>query len=90
VEIAVVTDEEIAKHLALRRERANEILAEVDQFKVCDQCRSISYKRAQTCSVCGAYRFEERPEIVSKFAQEMGAHPFPRTSGTVPRLAPTP
>ncbi len=71
----------------MRQERANEILAAVDQFKVCDQCRSISYKRAQACSVCGAYRFEERPEIVRKAAREMGSHPFPRTSGTIPRLA---
>lgn len=83
-----MTDEEKARHLALRKERANEILAALDQFKVCGQCSSISYKRAQTCCVCGAYRFEEREVMVAKSARKMGNHPFPRTSGIVPRLAP--
>jgi recombinational DNA repair protein RecR len=83
-----VTDQEINRHRALRQKRAAEILATVDQFKVCDQCRSISYKRAQTCTVCGAYRFNDKPALVSKTAREMGANPFPTTSGTVPRLDP--
>ena len=65
-----MTDEEKARHLALRKERADEILAALDQFKVCGQCSSISYKRAQTCCVCGAYRFEEREEMVAKSARK--------------------
>jgi hypothetical protein len=71
--------------LAARQKRAKEILNELAKFKVCDQCRSISYKTAQTCTVCGAYRFNEDPEAVRDTAQEMGANPFPITSGTVPR-----
>ncbi len=81
-----MTEQELKRHRALRKKRAAEILASVEQFKVCEQCRSISYKRAQTCTVCGAYRFDERPALVGKTAREMGARPFPTTSGTVPRL----
>jgi hypothetical protein len=81
-----VTRTEQKKHLAARQKRAEEIILEVERFKVCDQCRSISYRRVQTCSVCGAYRFNEEPEFVRETAREMGAHPFPVTSGTVPRF----
>lgn len=81
-----MTAREQARHLAVRRNRAEQIIVEVSRFKVCDQCRSISYKHAQTCNVCGAYRFDEDPDTVRKTAKEMGANPFPTTIGTVPRL----
>jgi uncharacterized paraquat-inducible protein A len=81
-----VTDLEQAKHLAIRQKRAEQIIYELDQFKVCDQCRSISYKQASTCPVCGAYRFSEDREFVQETAKEMGRNPFPITSGTVPRI----
>ncbi len=74
------------KHLAARQKRAEQIIVEVDRFKVCDQCRSISYKHVSTCSVCGAYRFTEEAETVRATAKEMGSNPFPVTAGTVPRL----
>ena len=77
---------EQARHLAARQRRASQIIVEVDRFKVCDQCRSISYKHVQTCSVCGAYRFEEDPNTVKTTAREMSSHPFPVTAGTVPRF----
>ena len=80
-----MTEREEARHLAARQKRAEEILTEVAKFKVCDQCRSISYKTSQTCTVCGAYRFNEDPAAVRDTAREMGANPFPFTSGTVPR-----
>jgi hypothetical protein len=81
-----VTQAETFKHLAARQKRAEQIIVEVQRFKVCDQCRSISFKHVATCSVCGAYRFEEDPKIVSVTAREMGANPFPITSGIVPRM----
>ncbi len=74
------------KHLAVRQKRAEQIMVEVERFKVCDQCRSISYKHVQTCSICGAYRFREDPDEVAATAKEMGANPFPVTAGTVPRI----
>ncbi|HWH72538.1 MAG TPA: hypothetical protein VNT26_24465 [Candidatus Sulfotelmatobacter sp.] len=81
-----MTAREQARHLAARQKRAEQIIVEVDRFKVCDQCRSISYKHVQTCSVCGAYRFNDDPQAVRDTAREMGANPFPVTSGTVPRV----
>jgi hypothetical protein len=81
-----VTEKEQSKHLAVRQKRAEQIILELEQFKVCEQCNSISYKSASSCSVCGAYRFEEDPLQVREIARLMGANPFPITSGTVPRL----
>ncbi len=81
-----MTQIEQSKHLEARQKRAEQIIVEVDRFKVCDQCRSISYKHVATCSVCGAYRFSEEPDAVAATAREMGANPFPVTSGTVPRI----
>jgi hypothetical protein len=81
-----VTPEEQEKHLRLRKKRARDILKEPENFKVCDQCRSISYQRAQTCSICGAYRFLLEPETIVKTAKTMGQSPFPTTSAVVPRL----
>jgi hypothetical protein len=81
-----VTRREQERHLAVRQKRAEQIVGEVERFKVCDQCRSISYKHVQTCSICGAYRFIDEPEQVRAIAREMGANPFPITSGTVPRI----
>ncbi len=81
-----MTKRQQAKYLAARQSRARQIQVEAERFKVCDQCRSISFKHAGACSVCGAYRFIEDPAAVRATAQEMGAHPFPQTSGTVPRI----
>jgi hypothetical protein len=81
-----VTDQEIARHLAIRQNRAEQIIVDTEKFKVCDQCRSISLKHAASCSVCGAYRFDEDPEMIRSTAREMGGNPFPITSGTVPRI----
>lgn len=61
-------------------------MGQSDQFKVCSQCRSILYKHAAVCSVCGAYRFNANPALVRKTAAVMGGNPFPVTSGTVPRI----
>ena len=83
-----MTERERARHLAARQKQAEQIISTVRRFKVCEQCRSISYKSAQVCSVCGAYRFDEDPEIVRSTAKEMGANPFPTTSATVPRSVP--
>ncbi len=80
-----MTENEQERHLAARQRRAEQIISEVTRFKVCEQCRSIFYKSAQVCSVCGAYRFEDEPTAVRATAKEMGASPFPITSATVPR-----
>ncbi len=81
-----MTDTEKARHLACRQKRAEQIIVELEKFKVCGQCRSISYKHAATCVVCGAYRFNEAPEAVRRTARKMGSNPFPVTSGIVPRI----
>jgi len=81
-----VTESEQAKHLAVRQNRAEQIASQAGRFKVCEQCRSISFKPAATCSVCGAYRFDEDPAAVRATAREMAANAFPITSGTVPRM----
>jgi hypothetical protein len=81
-----VTDREKARHLASRQQSAEKILVEATQYKVCDQCRSILYRQATHCTVCGAYRFDESPDRVRATAREMGGNPFPVTSGTVPRI----
>ncbi len=82
-----MTQVEQAKHLAARQVRADQILAQAERYKVCDQCRSISLKQAGFCKVCGAYRFNEDPVTVRSTAKEMGAHPFPNTSAVVPRVS---
>ncbi len=81
-----MTAREQARHLAVRQKRAEQIIVEIDRFKVCDQCQSISYKHVASCSVCGAYRFNEEPDTVRDTAKRMGSNPFPVTSGTVPRI----
>jgi len=81
-----VTKREEKRHLTLRQQKAEKIIDKVLQFKVCEQCLSISFRRAPTCSVCGAYRFDERPGTVRETARKMGTIPFPLTSGTVPRI----
>ncbi len=77
---------EQAKHLAIRQNRLEQLLLQANRFKVCEQCRSISFKHASTCSVCGAYRFNEDSRAVRATAKEMAANAFPTTSGTVPRM----
>jgi len=77
---------EQAKHLAARQRRAGQIIVEAERFKVCEQCRSISYRHVPTCSICGAYRFDENPDLIRDTAREMSSHPFPVTAGTVPRF----
>jgi hypothetical protein len=80
-----VTENEQARHLAARQKRAEQIISEARRFKVCEQCSSIFYKSAHVCSVCGAYRFSDDPEVICQTAREMGANPFPTTTATVPR-----
>jgi len=61
-------------------------MAEPRLYKACDQCRSIAFKRARICCVCGAYRFDEDPVAVIATAKETQYSPFPLTMGTVPRI----
>jgi hypothetical protein len=70
-----------------RRHQADYILAEPHLYKVCDQCRSISYITYGLCPICHCYRWDSSPEFVITTANIIGSTPFPLTAGTVPRFS---
>jgi hypothetical protein len=81
-----MTDSEKQVHLNNRRRRMEAILANIQGFKVCETCRSISKKEVGLCCICHAYRWEESPDYIKEIAEIIGSTPFPLTAGTVPRL----
>lgn len=81
-----MTQHELAALWQERRQTVNAILAAPEQFKSCDQCRSISQKSLGVCPFCGCYRFKEDAETVRATASEMGARPYPLNSPVVPRV----
>ena len=80
-----MTDGEIVRHATIRRRGIQQIIAEPHLYKACDQCRSILFKRAKICCICGAHRFNEGPVVLAT-AKEMQLSPFPMTAGIVPRI----
>jgi hypothetical protein len=83
---ASMTQEEIAFHWAARRAKADQIIANAANFKVCDTCWAIIRTHAGKCAVCGAYRFREGVASVRAIAEMTKQSPFPLTAGTVPRF----
>lgn len=81
-----MNDDTLKQHLARRQDKAKSFVDAPENYKVCDQCRSISLSAAPKCHVCGAYRFIFDPTIVTETAKIIGSTPFPATSGTVPRF----
>jgi predicted ATP-dependent serine protease len=81
-----MTDEQVDIHWAVRRTKADQIIANATGFKVCDQCWAIMRKHAGKCAVCGAYRFREAVASVRTIAKLTKQSPFPVTAATVPRF----
>ena len=79
---------EVARYWAERNRKLDEIVADAGKYKVCDQCRSIAFKRARICGVCGTYRFDETPEYLRETAREARKSPIPFTAGVAPRIRP--
>jgi recombinational DNA repair protein RecR len=74
------------RHNQERKHVVERIRSSAEEFKVCDQCFSISWKRAGRCKVCGAYRFDKSPALVKSITRRMATSPFPRSAGFAPRL----
>jgi len=81
-----MTHIEQTERWAARKRKADEILAEAEKFKVCEQCCSILYKSTAICGICGSYRFSESPSAVRSTVEELKQTPFPITSAVVPRV----
>lgn len=58
-----------------RRKRAELIVAEPDNHKVCEGCESIVLRRAVTCPSCHGYRFDEKSDRVVEQARLLGSRP---------------
>ena len=78
------TDQNV--HLNHRRNQAAAIKAEPHLYKVCDQCRSISYRTCNLCPVCHGYRWVLDEQWLLDTANIVGSTPFPLTAGVVPRF----
>jgi hypothetical protein len=79
--------DELAALWSLRRAALDEINANAERYKECEQCRAIPVKRSAVCPWCGAYRFLENPERVRATVREMGMRPFPLAAPVMPRSA---
>ncbi len=62
-------------HMAERAERAKRIIANAENFKICEGCDSIVSKRVSSCPNCHGYRFNEDPQEVIAQAQTLGSRP---------------
>lgn len=78
--------EVVNDHLQRRIKAAQAIIANPQDFIVCEQCRSLHRKTASHCHICGAYRWLTEPGDVQVAAMVDGSRPFPITSAVVPRL----
>jgi hypothetical protein len=77
----------LALHTRARKVRGAQIKASARNFKVCDQCLSISRRSASRCTVCAAYRWRWDSAEVVRVAEIIAGHPFPQLSAVVPRFA---
>ena len=74
------------EHLAYRQELAHIYSSYPAYFKVCNHCRSVSFKEVGLCPFCAAYSFNESPDEVIETAKFIGTSAFPYNAGVVPRL----
>jgi hypothetical protein len=56
-------------HLSERARKAEKIIANPGEFKVCEGCDSIVTARVATCPNCHGYRFNEDPNAVVEQAK---------------------
>lgn len=76
--------------LEQRRQVGDQIIAKLEDYKVCTCCRSIAHVKvpegkADVCTVCHSYRWDESPEAVLLAAIQAKESWMPALSGTVPR-----
>ncbi len=62
-------------HLVDRAARAQKIIDDPDNFKVCEGCESIVTERVATCPNCHGYRFDESPDRVVEQAKLLASRP---------------
>ena len=55
--------------LADRARKAEKIIAQPANFKICEGCDSIVVERVATCPNCHGYRFNSEPEAVIEQAR---------------------
>lgn len=60
-------------HLSDRSERAAKIIAEPENYKVCESCDSIVTKRVALCPNCNGYRFDVHAGRVIEQARMLAA-----------------
>ena len=82
-----MTGEMLERLWAARLEGLRRIADQAEDFKECDQCRSISPKRYGLCPWCRCYRFNEDVETVRATLALMAERPWPLNAGVVPRLS---
>lgn len=58
-----------------RARRAQAIIANPSEYKVCEGCESIVRRRVANCPNCNGYRFDEDPQAVILQAKTLAARP---------------
>ena len=61
--------------LQKRARKAEEIIANPGEYKVCEGCDSIVRSRVASCPNCYGYRFEEDPSAVVAQAKLLASRP---------------
>ncbi|MDW8349984.1 MAG: hypothetical protein RML49_06985 [Verrucomicrobiae bacterium] len=58
-----------------RAQRAAQIIAHAQKYKVCEGCDSIVTADTITCPTCHSYRFDATPERVVRQAEYLATRP---------------
>jgi len=69
-------------HLAERAARAEKIIANAENFKICEGCDSIVTARVTSCPNCHGYRFNEDREEVISHARLLASRPQTSVTST--------
>lgn len=64
-----VAPQPIPANLGARKARAEKIIVQPHEFKICEGCDSIVVMRVATCPNCYGYRFNEDPQAVVEQAK---------------------
>jgi uncharacterized paraquat-inducible protein A len=62
-------------HLAERAARAEKIIAEPQNFKICEGCDSIVATRVNSCPNCHSYRFNDDQQEIIAHARLLASRP---------------
>ncbi len=62
-------------HMLDRAERAQRIIDDPDNFKVCEGCDSIVVASVDLCPNCNSYRYNDDPLEVVIHARELASRP---------------